>query len=68
MSMTTNRSGLIGKEGDDDESRVYAGTEQDREDLRVLVIIAASGSQVLKMFKAMSAVRSVGNEESLHYR
>jgi len=58
----------MGREGDDDESRVYAGTEQDREDLRALVFIAASGSQVLKIFKAMSAVRSVGNEEFLHYR
>jgi len=36
--MTTSRSGLMGKEGDGDEGRVYAGTEQDRGDLRALGI------------------------------
>jgi len=42
--MTTSRSGLMGKEGDGDEGRVYAGTEQDRGDLRALVFIVASGA------------------------
>jgi len=46
----------MGKEGDGDEGRVYAGTEQDRGDLRALVFIVASGSQAPRASEGMSAV------------